>query len=51
MQRPPRRPGTKIVKRPQIIRWVITGFVLAVTALAVLEWGPASRAPRMRRSR
>jgi P-type Ca2+ transporter type 2C len=40
MQRPPRKPGTKIVNRPQIIRWFVTGFVLAVTALAVLEWGP-----------
>jgi Ca2+-transporting ATPase len=40
MQRPPRKPGTKIVSRPQIIRWVVTGFVVAVTALAVLEWGP-----------
>src|SRR5215831_18011101 len=40
MQRPPRKPGTKIVNRPQIIRWVVTGFVVAVTALAVLEWGP-----------
>ena len=40
MQRPPRQPGTKIVNRPQIIRWVVTGFVIAVTALAVLKWGP-----------
>ncbi len=40
MQRPPRKPGTKIVNRPQVIRWFVTGFVLAVTALAVLEWGP-----------
>jgi Ca2+-transporting ATPase len=40
MQRPPRKPGTKIVNRPQIIRWVMTGFVVAATALAVLEWGP-----------
>jgi Ca2+-transporting ATPase len=40
MQRPPRRPGTKIVTRPQVIRWFVTGFVVAVTALAVLEWGP-----------
>ena len=40
MQRPPRKPGTKIVTRPQIIRWVVTGFVIAVTALAVLKWGP-----------
>ena len=40
MQRPPRHPGTRIVNRPQIIRWVISGFVVAATALAVLEWGP-----------
>ena len=40
MQRPPRKPGTKIVNRPQVIRWFVTGFVLAATALAVLEWGP-----------
>jgi Ca2+-transporting ATPase len=40
MQRPPRKPGTKIVTRPQIIRWFVTGFVLAVTALLVLEFGP-----------
>ena len=40
MQRPPRKPGTKIVTRPWIIRWFIFGFVVAATALAVLEWGP-----------
>src|SRR5512132_590190 len=40
MQRPPRQPGTKIVTRPWIIRWFIFGFVLAATALSVLEWGP-----------
>jgi Ca2+-transporting ATPase len=40
MQRPPRRPGTKIVTRPWIIRWFIFGFVVAATALCVLEWGP-----------
>src|SRR5579863_5239061 len=40
MQRPPRKPGTKIVTTPQIIRWFITGFVVAATALSVLEWGP-----------
>ncbi len=40
MQRPPRKPGTKIVTTSQVIRWFITGFVVAATALAVLEWGP-----------
>jgi Ca2+-transporting ATPase len=42
MQRPPRRPGTKIVNRPQIIRWVVTGFVIAATALCVLAFGPGN---------
>jgi Ca2+-transporting ATPase len=40
MQRPPRQPGTKIVTRPWIIRWLIFGFTVAATALSVLEWGP-----------
>jgi P-type Ca2+ transporter type 2C len=40
MQRPPRKPGTKIVTPPQIVRWFVTGFVVALTALFVLEWGP-----------
>jgi P-type Ca2+ transporter type 2C len=40
MQRPPRAPGTKIVTRPQIIRWLVSGFIIAALALAVLEWGP-----------
>ncbi|HEX5113592.1 MAG TPA: HAD-IC family P-type ATPase [Pseudonocardiaceae bacterium] len=40
MQQPPRKPGTKIVNTSQIIRWFVTGFVVAGIALAVLEWGP-----------
>ena len=40
MKRPPRKPGTKIVTGPQIVRWVISGFAVAAGALAVLEWGP-----------
>ena len=40
MQRPPRKPGTKIVTTPQVVRWLISGFVVAVTALALLAWGP-----------
>ena len=40
MQRPPRKPGTKIVNTPQIVRWAITGFAVAASALAVLQWGP-----------
>jgi Ca2+-transporting ATPase len=40
MQRPPRKPGTKIVTRGWILRWFIFGFVVAVSALSVLQWGP-----------
>lgn len=40
MQRPPRKPGTKIITRPQIVRWVISGFLVALTALLVLKLGP-----------
>ncbi|MBG0567189.1 cation-translocating P-type ATPase [Actinoplanes aureus] len=40
MERPPRRPGTKIVNTPQIVRWVVSGFIIAASALAVLVWGP-----------
>jgi Ca2+-transporting ATPase len=40
MQRPPRKPGTKIVTRPQIIRWVLSGFLVALAALLVLVAGP-----------
>jgi Ca2+-transporting ATPase len=40
MQRPPRKPGTRIVNNPQIVRWFISGFVVAVSALCVLSWGP-----------
>ena len=40
MDLPPRRPGTRIVNPPQIVRWVISGFLVAVSALAVLELGP-----------
>jgi Ca2+-transporting ATPase len=42
MQRPPRRPGTKIVNRPQVIRWFVTGFAVAVTALCALAFGPGN---------
>jgi Ca2+-transporting ATPase len=42
MQRPPRKPGTKIVNRPQVIRWVVTGFAIAATALCVLAFGPGN---------
>jgi Ca2+-transporting ATPase len=40
MQRLPRKPGTKIVNPPQIARWLISGFVVAVSALTVLVLGP-----------
>jgi Ca2+-transporting ATPase len=40
MQRPPRKPGTKIVNRPQLIRWLLSGLIVAVTALLVLDLGP-----------
>jgi Ca2+-transporting ATPase len=40
MERPPRKPGTKIINRPQVIRWVISGFLVALTALLVLNFGP-----------
>jgi Ca2+-transporting ATPase len=40
MQRPPRIPGTRIVTRPQIVRWLVSGFLVAFSALAVLSWGP-----------
>ena len=40
MQRPPRKPGTKIVNTPQVIRWFVSGFLVAAAALAVLAFGP-----------
>ncbi|HET7488464.1 MAG TPA: cation-transporting P-type ATPase [Acidimicrobiales bacterium] len=40
MDQPPRKPGTKIVNGPQIVRWVVTGSLVAVTALLVLSFGP-----------
>jgi P-type Ca2+ transporter type 2C len=40
MQRPPRKPGTKIVNPPQVVRWLVGGFAVAAPALAVLAWGP-----------
>jgi P-type Ca2+ transporter type 2C len=40
MQRPPRKPGTRIVNQPQVIRWLLSGFIVAVTALLILDLGP-----------
>ena len=40
MQRPPRTPGSKIANGAQTVRWVISGFIIAGSALALLSWGP-----------
>jgi Ca2+-transporting ATPase len=40
MQRPPREPGARIVNRPQVIRWLLSGLIVAVTALLILDLGP-----------
>ena len=40
MRRPPRTPGTRIVNTPQILRWVLSGFVVAVAAIGILQFGP-----------
>jgi P-type Ca2+ transporter type 2C len=40
MQRPPRKPGTRIITRPQVIRWALSGLIVAVTALLLLNFGP-----------
>ena len=40
MQRPPREPGSRISTRAQIVRWLVTGFIVAMSALALLTWGP-----------
>jgi Ca2+-transporting ATPase len=45
MRRPPRKPGTKLVNNPQVVRWVLSGFVLSVTALLVLVLGPDDPSP------
>jgi magnesium-transporting ATPase (P-type) len=42
MQRPPRTPGATIVNGPQLIRWAISGFLVAGIALGVLAWGPGN---------
>jgi P-type Ca2+ transporter type 2C len=42
MHRPPRRPGTKIVNTPQLIRWFLSGLLTAVIALCVLAFGPGN---------
>src|SRR4029077_20922287 len=40
MQRPPRKPGSRIATRPQAVRWLSSGFVISPLALMVLSWGP-----------
>jgi Ca2+-transporting ATPase len=40
MRRPPRKPGTKMVNPPQVIRWFVSGLLVAATALCVLAFGP-----------
>ena len=40
MDRPPRTPGSKIATGAQTVRWVISGFIIAGSALALLSWGP-----------
>jgi Ca2+-transporting ATPase len=40
MHQPPRKPGTRIVTRAQVVRWLVSGFIVAALALAVLSWGP-----------
>ncbi len=45
MQRPPRRPGTRIVNGPQIVRWAISGVLVAASAIAMLEFGPDEPSP------
>ena len=45
MQRPPRKPGTKIVTRPWIIRWFISGSWSPPPPCACSNGAPASPAP------
>jgi Ca2+-transporting ATPase len=40
MERPPRKPGTKIATRAQTVRWVVGGFLIAAPALLLLSYGP-----------
>ena len=42
MHRPPRKPGTKIVNTPQLIRWFVSGLLTSVIALCVLAFGPGN---------
>ncbi len=40
MERPPRKPGSRIATRAQTVRWLISGFIISSLALMVLAWGP-----------
>jgi Ca2+-transporting ATPase len=42
MDRPPRKPGTKIVNPPQVVRWLVSGFLVALTGLLLLILGPGN---------
>ena len=52
MDLPPRKPGTRIVNRPQVVRWAISGFLVAVSRARRARAGaPTSRRRRSGRSR
>ena len=52
MQSPPRKPGTRIVNRPQVVRWLVSGFVVAALRPGRARSGArTSRAPPTRRCR
>jgi len=40
MNRPPRTPGSRIATGTQTVRWVVSGVLIAGSALALLAWGP-----------
>jgi Ca2+-transporting ATPase len=40
MDQPPRTPGATMVNRHSVTRWLVLGFIVAASALAVLSWGP-----------
>jgi Ca2+-transporting ATPase len=40
MRRPPRDPAARIVNTAQVIRWFISGLLIAASALCVLAFGP-----------
>ena len=40
MEQPPRDPKEQLVNKGSTIRWFINGFIVAVSALLLLIWGP-----------